>query len=237
MNLRAVLFDIDDTLYPSSVYAANARRRAVEAMVRAGLEVPVDVALAELMEVVREFTSNYGQHFDKLVRRLAHRLRPGVQEAIVVAAGVVAYHGAKEELAPFPDAVRALEALQRSALLRGVLTNGFTAKQAEKLVRLGLHEMFSPNAIFISESVGIAKPHPKIFEIACDSLGVSPRETLYVGDHPRKDIDPAHEAGLLTCLRRDAGHHSHEAGVHPPDIVVSNFDELLRILRERYAAA
>lgn len=237
MNLRAVLFDIDDTLYPSSLYAAEARRRAVEAMVRAGLGVGVDEAYAELMEVVREFTSNYSFHFDKLVQRLQERLRPGVQAPIVVAAGVVAYHGTKEELTPFPDALRALEYLRRTRILRGVLTNGFTAKQAEKLVRLGLHEMFSPNAIFISESMGIAKPHPKIFQIACESMRVLPGETLYVGDHPVKDVDPAHDAGLLACLRRDAGHHSHEQGVHPPDIVVSDLDELVEVLRGRYGVA
>jgi len=234
MPLKAVLFDIDDTLYPSSAFAERARRRAVEAMVRAGLDVDPEAALAELMAVVGEFSSNYGHHFDKLVLRMQQHLREGVHPAIVVASGVRAYHATKEDLRPFPDAVRCLESLRRTGLARAVLTNGLTVKQAEKLVRLGLERAFSPNAIFISEELGVAKPHPRIFLLACGNLGVEAGEALYVGDNPRNDIDPAHEAGLATCLRRGGGRHGEEAGRHAPDLVLDTLDDLLPVLHERY---
>lgn len=236
MPVRAVLFDIDDTLYPSTHFSAMARRRAVEAMVRAGLEVPVEVAWRELQEVVREFTSNYGHHFDNLVLRLGSNLRPGVHPAIIVAAGVVAYHESKQSLAPFPDVVPALRALERTRLLRGVVTNGFVTKQSEKLVRLHLHELFSPNALFISEELGVAKPHPKIFQIACERIGVETGDAIYVGDHPTKDIDPAHEAGMLTCLRRGEGHYANAVGVCQPDMVVRDLLELVAVLKDRQPA-
>ncbi|NJN14701.1 MAG: TIGR02253 family HAD-type hydrolase [Planctomycetes bacterium] len=234
MSLRAVLFDIDDTLFATTAFAAQARRRAVEAMVLAGLDAPVDAAYAELCEVVREFSSNYSHHFDKLVVRLGTRLRPGVHRGVVIAAGVCAYHATKEHLKPFADAVRILDALGRTPLLRGVLTNGLTIKQAEKLVRLGLQNAFSPGAIFISEELGVAKPHPRIFHIACEAMGVEPGEALYVGDSPLRDIDPAHEAGLITCLRKGEGGHAREVGVHRPDLAVDSLDDLVVALRERF---
>ena len=234
MKLRAVLFDIDDTLFPTSTFADRARRRAVDAMVHAGLQVEADAAYAELQEVVREFSSNYGHHFDKLVLRLGGRLRDGVHPAIVIASGVCAYHATKEHIKPFPDAVRVLSALSGTDLLRGVITNGLTIKQAEKLVRLGLESAFSPGAIFISEEIGVAKPHPKIFLIACESLGVEPQETLYVGDRPAQDLDPAHEAGIRTCLRRGGGKHGDTPAKHTPDFVVDRLDELVPILAERF---
>jgi putative hydrolase of the HAD superfamily len=234
MSLRAVLFDIDDTLFPTTKFAGRARRRAVDAMIHAGLDVDPEAAYAELEEVVREFSSNYGHHFDKLVLRLGARLRQGVHPAIVIASGICAYHAAKEHIRPYPDAVRALAALSTTGLQRGVVTNGLTVKQAEKLVRLGLERAFSPNAIFISEELGVAKPHPKIFSIACESLGIRPAEALYVGDHPTKDIDPAHEAGLHTCLRRGEGRHGEDVAVHQPDFTVDTLDELVTILRERF---
>src|SRR5262245_29835340 len=136
--LRAVLFDIDDTLFPTTKFAARARRRAVDAMVHAGLDVDPEAAYQELDEVVREFSSNYGHHFDKLVLRLGGRLKSGVHPAIVIASGICAYHAAKEHIRPYPDAVRVLAALGGTGLQRGVVTNGLTVKQAEKLVRLGL---------------------------------------------------------------------------------------------------
>ena len=234
MRLRAVLFDIDDTLFPTTKFAGRARRRAVDAMVHAGLDVDPEAAYVELEAVVQEFSSNYGHHFDKLVVRMGGRLRPGVHPAIVIASGVCAYHAAKEHIRPYPDAVRALSALGETGLMRGVVSNGLTVKQAEKLVRLGLDRAFSPSAIFISEDLGVAKPHPKIFTIACESLGIRPDETLYVGDHPVKDIDPAREAGLHTCLRRGAGRHGNATAVHKPEFVVDSFDELLLILKEKF---
>jgi putative hydrolase of the HAD superfamily len=237
MPLRAVLFDIDDTLFPTTVFAGRARRRAVDAMVHAGLDVEPEAAYAELEEVVREFSSNYGHHFDKLVVRLGNRLKPGVHQAIVIASGVCAYHAAKEHIRPYADAVRALAALARTGLLRGVVSNGLTVKQAEKLVRLGLERAFSPNAIFISEELGVAKPHPKIFTIACESLGIPPDEALYVGDHPAKDIDPAREAGLHTCLRRGGGRHADEPSAAGPEFAVESLDELIAILRDRFGVA
>lgn len=232
--LKAILFDIDDTLFATTTFADRARRRAVEAMTQSGLDVDPDKAYRELQQVVTEFSSNYGHHFDKLVLRLSDHMRPGVHPAIVVASGVWAYHATKEHIKPFPDAVRALSALQHSNVLRGVLTNGRTIKQAEKLVRLGLQNAFSPSAIFISEEIGVAKPHPKIFHIACEHLGVAPGETMYVGDHRVNDVDPADEAGLVTCWRRGRGKHGDKEGAHTPDHTVDNLDQLVEILGARY---
>jgi len=235
--LKAVLFDIDDTLFPSSEFADKARRSAIEAIVAAGLDVDEDVAMGELHDVVKEFTSNYGNHFDQLVVRLGEHLRPGVHRALVVAAGVRAYHDTKSHLQAFPDALRCIRRLRKTDLLRGILTNGLTIKQAEKLVRLGLQDAFSPGALYISEDLGVAKPHQRIFKIACDGMGVSPAETMYVGDNPIKDIDGAHEAGLITCLRRGSGKHAAGVGAFAPDFDVSSLDELCTILEQQFGIA
>jgi len=233
-TLKAVLFDVDDTLFPSSEFATKARRSAVRAMVEAGLEVDFDLAMEELHDVVAEFTSNYGSHFDQLVVRLGDSLRPGIHRALVVAAGVRAYHDTKAELRPFPDAVRCLERLRRTDLQLGILTNGLTIKQAEKLVRLGLQDSFSPDALFISEDLGVAKPHQRIFSIACQRLRRAPGEVMYIGDNPVKDIDAAHEAGLVTCLRRGTGKHSRAVGAYAPDFEVTTLDEIPAILEQEF---
>jgi putative hydrolase of the HAD superfamily len=234
MTLRAVFFDIDDTLFATSEFAARARRRAVEAMTSAGLEVDADAAYAELQEVVREFSSNYGRHFHQLLTRLGDCVRPGVHPAIVIATGVRAYHATKEHMHPYQDAIRILDALRRTDLLRAVLSNGLTIKQAEKLVRLGLANAFSAGAIFISEEMGVAKPNSKIFTIACQRLGIEPDEALYVGDNAPMDMDPAHEAGLHTCLRAGNGRHASAKPRHDPDFVVNELTELVGILKDHF---
>ena len=237
MTLRAIFFDLDDTLFPTSEFATRARRRAVDAMVHAGLQVDADEAYAELAEVVREFSSNYGRHFNQLVLRLGGRIRSGVHPAIVIASGVQAYHATKEHLHAFPDALQALDELRYTDLVRGVISNGLTVKQAEKIVRLGLSNAFSPDSIFISEEIGVAKPHPRIFTVACESVGVAPGDAMYIGDNPTTDVGPAQEAGLIACLRKGSGKHADAASEHEPDLVIRNFVELLAILKDRYGVA
>ncbi|HYE98053.1 MAG TPA: HAD-IA family hydrolase [Planctomycetota bacterium] len=234
MSLKAVFFDIDDTLFSTTDFAARARRLAVENMRRHGLRLPTEHLLRELLEVITEFSSNYEQHFDKLLLRLPPRTFDGVNPAVLVAAGVQAYHDAKIRfLRPWPDVPPVLARLARTELVRGVITAGLSVKQADKLLRLRLYELFTPTAIFISDQIGISKPNPKLYQRACEEVGVDPRETMYVGDHPLHDIDPANALGLVTVhVRR--GKHAQEAGQSPATHVVENFRELLTVLRKDY---
>ena len=48
------------------------------------------------------------------------------------------------------------------------------------------------------------------------------------------DIGPAHEAGLLTCLRRGSGKHADCKGAHEPDFEIQDFSELITILGETF---
>ena len=171
--LKAIFFDIDDTLFSTSDFAARARRAAVEAMRRVGLDYPRDYLLRELSEVVAEFSSNYGHHFNKLLLRIPASAYGGVNPAIIVAAGVVAYHETKfRELEPFADVRVVLQALAQTELVRGVITAGREVKQAEKLIRLDLYRYLTPYALFISDQIGISKPNVKLYQRACTDLGL-----------------------------------------------------------------
>ena len=54
-TLRAIFFDIDDTLFSTSAFAARARRNAIQAMVLHGLQMEPEEALRELNEVIAEY--------------------------------------------------------------------------------------------------------------------------------------------------------------------------------------
>ena len=136
-DLKAIFFDIDDTLYSTSEFARLARQRSIEAMLEAGLNIPRETLARELEEVVSEFPSNYEHHYDKLLLRLPAEALAGINPAVVVAAGVVAYHQTKvRELRPYDDVLFALRRLSRTGLILGVITGGLAVKQAEKLIRL-----------------------------------------------------------------------------------------------------
>ncbi len=234
MNLKAVFFDVDDTLFSTTEFADGARRAAVEAMRRHGLRLPSEHILRELNEVIVEFSSNHDQHFDKLLLRLPRRAFDGVNPAILVAAGVQAYHDAKSrQLRPYRDVPPLLQRLARTDLVRGIITAGLAVKQADKLLRLGLYEWFTPTAIFISDQIGISKPNSKLFQRACDEVGLKPKETMYVGDHPTHDIDPANELGIVTARVR-RGRHAPDQGKTKAAYELRDFKELLTVLRKVY---
>lgn len=233
--LQAVFFDIDDTLYSTSDFAARARRASVDAMVALGVKMPAEELVRELEEVISEFTSNYEHHFDKLLLRIPRKAWEGVNRAVLIAGAIMAYHETKSrELAPFPDAIDLLRRLSRTPLIRGVITSGLEIKQAEKLVRLKVLDYLSPGAIFISDQIGISKPNRKLYMRACDSLGVSPKAAMYVGDHPLHDVDPANAIGMTTVLVKRGGKHSTELGRSRPTHEVKDLAELAEILARDY---
>jgi putative hydrolase of the HAD superfamily len=237
-RLGILFFDIDDTLYSTSDFARRARRDAVRAMVRAGLQVPLDVCLRELEEVVGEFSSNYEHHFDRLLQRLPPENLGGRNPAVLVAAAVIAYHGAKlRQLVPFPEVPGVLGRLVKGGLRLGVITEGPAVKQAEKLLRLKLVGYFDPSAIFISDQLGISKPNPKLYRRACRLAQVEPAQAMYVGDNAPNDVDPANAVGIKTVLCRRGGRHEAKPSRTPATHTISNLKELEALLRKGYGVA
>ena len=233
-DLKALLFDVDDTLFSTTKFAHRARRNSVSAMIDAGLDLPEEQVFRELEEVIREFSSNYGHHYDKLLQRLPIAAYEGVNPALVVSAGVIAYHDTKfRGLKPFEDVIPFLEACAAAGLRLGVVTHGWTAKQAEKLIRLDLVTRFDPGAIFISDQVGISKPNPKLYALALREMGLAASEVMMVGDNPANDIAPPLELGMhATWVKRAA-----KPGLSAPpetDHIVDDFRELATILRDQY---
>lgn len=236
-TLRALFLDIDDTLYSTSEFAAVARRAAMDAMIRHGLRMQLEDAMAELYEVIAEFGSNYPFHYDRLLRRLPPSAAPDVNPAILVAAAVGAYHDTKyRSLFPFRDVPDVLHRIRSSTeIVIGIITEGLEIKQAEKLVRLGVIPYLTPGAIFISDQIGISKPNLKLYQRACSEAGVRPSEAMYVGDHPENDIAPAKQLGMVAVRHRwQGGKHASSEGTVAPDYQIRSFHELLQILRDDF---
>lgn len=235
-TLRAIFFDIDDTLYSTSEFAALARRNAIENMRAHGFKMATEDALRELAEIIAEFSSNYEHHFNKLLLRVPRHYWEGVNQNVLVAAAVVGYHETKfRELRAYEDAVDVLTLLrEKTSLKLGVISSGLALKQSEKLVRLGVVNLFDAGGIFISDEIGISKPNPKLWLRACQAMSVRPSECIYVGDRPRMDVDPCNRIGMITVLNRRTA-RKYEAGETEPDFEIHNFFDLLDILRDRFS--
>jgi len=237
--LSRLFFDIDDTLYSTSEFARTARWNSVEALVDVGVEMDPEPLFAELQEVIREFSSNYPYHYDKLLLRVPDDALENVDNNIAIAAAVIAYHRTKhEQLEPFPDVLPFLNELNDSPVPNrpGVISEGLSVKQAEKLLRLNVYRHFDPHGIYISEQVGISKPNPKLFQTALRESDTNASEAMMIGDRPRKDMTPANDVGMITVFmdRVSVKQRSRDERAAFPDYTVQTYRELAEILNDDF---
>jgi len=230
--LDGIFFDIDDTLFCTSVFAEQARRAAVDAMLAAGLRSDREQALRELHDVISEFSSNYGSHFDKVLDRLGPEACAGHNRAVIVAAGIVAYHDTKwNQLEVWGDVYEVLKWLADKPLVRGIISAGITVKQAEKAVRLGILDFLTPSAIFFTDQVGFSKPNPKLYRRVLEQLELRPDRCIYVGDSPTHDIDPCNREGWITVRVRRGGRLADVEGETRASYEIRDFYELRDLLQ------
>jgi len=174
---------------------------------------------------VEKYGSNYDEHFDRLLETLGYTRDPKI-----IAAGIVAYHDTKlAYIKPNPDVIPTLIALRDEGCKLGIVSNGRSVKQWEKLIRLGLHHFF--DAVIISEDVGSEKPQSKIFRVAIEELGVKPEETIYVSDDLETDVLGANKAGLISIRVIKQKHEEPILNKDMrPKFTITKISELLSIL-------
>jgi putative hydrolase of the HAD superfamily len=95
----------------------------------------------------------------------------------------------------FDDALPCLRTLRAAGLLLAAVTNAPGGHQRNKLAAVGLIDAF--DVLVIAGEVGVAKPDPAIFHLACTRLGVRPEQTVHIGDRLDLDAVAAVGAGLL----------------------------------------
>ena len=79
----------------------------------------------------------------------------------------------------------------------GMITNGYSDSQRGRLEAAGWKDRFDP--LLISEEVGVAKPDARIFELALEQLDLGAEKVLYIGDSLSHDREGCLRAGIRFC--------------------------------------
>ncbi|AEG17513.1 TIGR02253 family HAD-type hydrolase [Methanobacterium paludis] len=225
--IKAVFFDIDDTLYDTSSFAKLARRAAINAMIDAGLPLEFDEAYKLLREIIKEKGSNYDKHFNVLTKRVF-----GEEKPLLIALGMITYHNVKFALLRlFPNTMSTLIYLKSRGYHLGVISNGITIKQWEKLIRLGLHHFF--DEIITSQEAGVEKPDEEIFKLAIGKMGCKAEKSVMVGNKFSEDIVGAINTGMSAILVNSTLTESEKEYIKKEDLkvdVIKDLSELRNIL-------
>jgi len=211
-TLRAVLFDMDGTLYPQTpLRLLMAAELALQGL-RTG-SVAKASRLARILatfRTVREELRSAGEPRGEWLEQLQYTRtgdRLGVPEAEVrrVVEEWVMQRPLKHLRRLVPARLTALlDALASRHVHLGVLSD---YPATTKLQAMQIEARFSLSLSTADPSINAFKPHPKGFWHACDMWGVAPKEVLYVGDRPEIDGAGAAAAGIRCFIltRRSGG--------------------------------
>jgi HAD superfamily hydrolase (TIGR01509 family) len=130
---------------------------------------------------------------------------------------------------PYDDTIPVLEALHRQHYKLGLITNSMMPMWMRdvELQTYGLLDYFPVR--LTSGDVGYMKPHPRIYQQALALLGVSPAEAVFIGDRPANDIAGANDAGITSVLMAPS-HLQYELNGVLPDFTINRLSDLLPIL-------
>lgn len=187
--IRAVLFDLDRTLIDRDTAIRRlfqAQWQRVRAEVASGQTE--EMFVARLLALDNKGYANKTEVYERIVLEFMLPLGLAAELENVFREN----YGRSVET--FPDTLATLSSLYRKGYGLGVITNGTVRVQQAKIESTGLQAFM--NVVLISETEGIKKPHPEIFQRALRRLQVAPDEAVFVGDNLVADVLGAKAAGM-----------------------------------------
>lgn len=203
-RVSAIIFDLDDTLVPTSEIDRAAITSAVELAISLSAAADLEVTAAAFKELLKSepFPPEDQPEVSVAAWRTSlweRALKPDAPEG---AAQQVFERWASERLRnfQFPDEVRGvIGRLEEAGFKMVIVTNGHTDVQRPKVEACNAAALFG-DRIIISGEQPEWKPHPSIFVTACKMLGAKAAETVMVGDALGTDIQGGINANLAATV-------------------------------------
>jgi len=223
MALKAVLFDLDNTLVDFMGFKRRCSEGAIRAMVEAGLGLEEEKARELLFEMYAEFGIEDQNIFERFLKKVSGKI-----DYRVLAAGIAAYRRVKASyMLPYPRVRETLIRLKEKGLVLGIVSDAPRMQAWLRLAEMNLLEFF--DVVVALEDTGKQKPSRMPFKKAVKKLGLKPEEILFVGDNPVRDIKGAKAMGMITAL---AAYGQIMPGKASPDFVLEKVSDLVRVVKE-----
>ena len=222
--IKAVVFDLDNTLVDFMRVKRAAVEGAVEGMIDAGLRGSKEEAIKRVFNMYDREGIEDQRVFDKLLVEVY-----GEIPYRILAAGVLGYRRAKEgRLVLYPHVRITIVNLIRMGLKLGLVSDAPRMSVWMRLNSLGLDAYF--DTVVTTDDTGKKKPDPAPFFMALSKLGVKPEEAIMVGDWAERDMVGAKAVGMKTAFARYGDDFdTKEPGA---DFELSDISELVDIIKK-----
>lgn len=225
---KVICFDLDDTLYKEIDYLKSAYKEIAAYAAdycRGCSDSPVILA-AKAYGVMLEAYTNGRNAFECLNEFL------GVSLPISEYLNIYRTHRPKIHLNE--EAVCVLNALKAEGCGIGLITDGRSLQQRNKIDALGLHRWIADGNIVISEEFGSEKPSLANYEYFMQRYPDC-KDFTYVGDNPKKDFIAPNVLGWQTICLADDGRNIHRqtmvglAKEYLPNIIIKSLTEITKV--------
>ena len=225
--IKAVIFDLDNTLVDFIAMKKRAITAAVEAMIDAGLQLPQSEVVQKIWHIYDERGYEHQKVFDELLENMFGKI-----DHKILASGIVAYRQAREaSLVTYPHVSSTLIELTKKGYKLAVVSDAPAREAWLRLCYLKLHHVF--DAVVTYDDTFKRKPDPAPFLKALSLLKVKAEETVMIGDWAERDVLGAKQLGMKTIFARYGDiFDTKEPGA---DYEINDISELLKILEKENA--
>jgi putative hydrolase of the HAD superfamily len=220
--IKAVVFDLDNTLLDFMKMKNTAVEAAVSRMIFSGLEIKKEIAIDKIYSIYDSKGYEYQEVFDQFLIDTIGKI-----DYKILASGIIAYKKAKESsLMLYKNVNETLLTLTRMGLRLAVISDAPSREAWVRICSVNLEHTF--DAVITLHDKGIHKPSPEPFKEAIKSLNVKPEETFMVGDWPERDIIGAKNVGMRTAFAKYGDtFNTKNSGA---DFVLNDISDLINII-------
>jgi len=207
--IKAVIFDLDDTLISESQYIKSGYQH-ISKLLSNRFDKDKQVLNQQLNELFNESPRNvFNRFFDKLgITFTKDEIMELVEE----------YRNHLPTIEFFDDVLPCLEILKEEKIKLGIITDGYANAQRQKLKSVQAINYF--DEIIVTDELGreFWKPHPKAFEVMREELNVEFSEMVYIGDNINKDFISPNKLGMKSiCIYRENSIYSMRSDLYERD--------------------
>lgn len=220
MKVKAIIFDLDNTLIDFMKMKKEACKAAVKAMIRKGLKLSFKKAYKKLMKTYFRVGIESDKAFEKFLEE------QGLKDERILAVGIQAYLEKKRKfLKPYPKVKQTLKKLKELGIKLAIVTDAPKLKAYQRIVSLGIDDFF--DFVIGKEDTGMEKAGLEPLRLAIQKLSFKPKEIVLVGDSIERDIKPAKKLGIKTVLAK-YGQEKKERG--KADFEIKRVEDLLKFI-------
>jgi len=220
MLMKAVIFDLDNTLYDAEQYFSGAFAEISEYLSEK-YSVNRSEVYKRLMKLWREKTSMYAYLFNDLLD--SFNIKNELNNVIRL------FNEFNGQLETYPDVIPTIRELKKRDYKLGIITDGNVKRQKRKIQILKIADFF--DVVMYTKEFRCRKPSHIPFLKALEKLNIDSQNAFYVADNPKVDFEGAKKVGIRT-IRIFRGEFKDIPSNEYIDFEINSLTELLKIVSE-----